>query len=370
MNLRLAVILILTSLVLPCAAFAECSDKLLNPKITSYTKDVRVRAYIAAMLTEEQFNKSDTSLGGSYKMFGFSYADAKEAQRRYESYTQSSLSYDEAVTFFQMVGDPAGYDAYLQCKKLERGNTYFAAGVEGAPDGKEFIVTIEWFPAVGDKGGLNNVTASVVNATISKTDPLKKTLGMGSDSFTISRANVGDRIDLAVKGVDAKNVSRRTDAIVIGGYKPYVDMFPKYVDSSMIKECATRSATPKPVCAAPYVSLLGTYHDQGVIYTQPSGGSLPEAYAVIDVPEGARQILFTVGDYYTGSDCYGKPNMIVRVEVDGAMLWGEYTLPDGQPLSARVLFPEKHAKIVKLLARTDGPADCDDAVWASVRFDE
>jgi hypothetical protein len=121
--------------------------------------------------------------------------------------------------------------------------------------------------------------------------------------------------------------------------------------------------------------------DKGVIFTQsPDGteagmriGSGGHSEATIDIPVGAHSLSFSVGDPYTGDNCadpHKKP-MVMYVKIDSATRWGPVQLSfRGPAVSGEIPILIQDRKVTLVGNTGDGPVDCDDAVWANVRFNE
>jgi len=145
--------------------------------------------------------------------------------------------------------------------------------------------------------------------------------------------------------------------------------WPIYVNASMLipGSCITRGG----VCAGKDVTYFGVYIDQGVIRTQPGEGTNGHSEVSFLVPTGARRLLFTVGDPYTGTDCRDphKTGMLMYVYVDGKKMW-EIQVWQNFAISGNIVLPPGSHKITLVGNTSDGPYDCDDSAWALMRFDQ
>ena len=141
--------------------------------------------------------------------------------------------------------------------------------------------------------------------------------------------------------------------------------FPIYVTPEMITACRSRGnlcGTDRPV------KLGDLTINRGVIYTQNGPRTHGTAYAKFPVPEGARFLRFVVGNYAEPCEDPHKTPMNVKVLIDGVEKWPVHSVE--QVWRDSVTIPAE-AQLVELRGETtDGPFDCDDAVWGDVRFDQ
>ncbi|HEU4886676.1 MAG TPA: hypothetical protein VFV49_02235 [Thermoanaerobaculia bacterium] len=144
-------------------------------------------------------------------------------------------------------------------------------------------------------------------------------------------------------------------------------VFPIYVTPKMLYNCRTRGDT----CGGRDVTLAGVYFERGVIRTQTCETCNGHSEVSFDIPSGALRLLFAVGNPYTGGDCGDptKTGMLLFVEVDGIRTWEGQVQWRGTALMGEVPLA-KDARRIKLVGNTsDGTVDCDDSVWAGVRFE-
>ena len=149
------------------------------------------------------------------------------------------------------------------------------------------------------------------------------------------------------------------------------DRFPIYVTNAMITSCVTRTGKgDRGPCGEDKVVLGGVPFNKGVIYTQPGSSTNGSSHATFPIPDGARSLSFSVGDYYEGADCrqdYHKKPLLALVEIDGQIVWGPISVI---PTRSHSIVIPKGAHEITLRGNTgDGPVDCDDGVWVNVAFD-
>ena len=155
---------------------------------------------------------------------------------------------------------------------------------------------------------------------------------------------------------------------VFGLAAAYLFRWPHYVDAEQLFHCIGRGST----CAGTNpLTLGGREYRRGIIRTQPNDKTNGHSEVSFRVVRGARYLLFTVGNPFTGEDCSDAPNkpMLMYVHIDGDPK-PAWEAPVSQVyVDQRVEIPEG-AQTITLIGNTgDRSEHCDDSAWAEVRFE-
>jgi hypothetical protein len=149
------------------------------------------------------------------------------------------------------------------------------------------------------------------------------------------------------------------------------DRFPLFVTNNMVAACVSRNNTDDHgPCGVDRVQLGGIPFTKGVVFTQPGRTTNGHSYAEFPIPDEARSLSFSVGDYIDDSNCKldsTKKPLLASVEIDGQLVWGPKPVV---PTKTDTIVVPHGARKISLIGNTgDGILDCDNGVWVNVAFD-